>query len=72
MPLPRAHDFFSWHLILVVDHVSGQILAAQLVPRPWADHAFNRLLDHFQFGGDDYDSLKPVTPIRTIRLQQRP
>lgn len=70
MPLPTPHPFLSWVLILVVDETSGRILGAELVPQPWAEGEFNRLIDHFQFGAEDYDSLKPVSQVFALRLKR--
>lgn len=56
-------------LILVTDETSGRILGALLVPSKWSEHEFNRLIDHFQLGADDWDIVTPITHTFTIRIK---
>ena len=57
-------------LILVMAEYSRKILAVQVVPQESAEHEFNRLIDHFEFGGTDWDTLQPVSQTFALRLKR--
>ena len=59
-------------LILVTDELSGRILGVALVPKEKAEHEFNRLIDHFQFGATDWDRLSPIGQTFAIRIKPTP
>jgi len=55
---------------VVIDEVSRKILAAQIVSQDTAEHEVNRLIDHFQFGGRDWDTLQPISQTFALRLKR--